>query len=439
MLWKKDIDVAAWVTRFTVGEDYKWDTLLLPYDITGTLAHAAGLVSIGLLTPEELTQIQATLADMGVEIEAGNIVVRQEDEDCHTVIESYLTEKLGDIGKKIHTGRSRNDQVLTALRLFMRDQLAVIVAQLVEVTNACCALGDTYADAVMPGYTHYQRAMPSTPALWALGYAELLLSDMTALQHAHSQINTSPLGSAAGYGVPFLKLPRAYTAEQLGFESVQTNVTAVQLSRGKLEMHAMHALVQVGATFNRMASDLILFNTAEFGFVTLPAAMCTGSSIMPQKKNPDVLELVRANYHRLMAEMQLLLTLPANLPSGYHRDLQLTKESIMRGLLLTQDLVQAMAQVVPALQFSTENMKKATTQELFATSHALEKVLNGVPFRDAYRAAAAELADRQDDDAHNLAAQYQVVGYPGQTDPMPVRKALEHHKTWLLDQAKTTR
>lgn len=437
MLWKKDIDVAAWVTRFTVGDDYKWDTLLLPYDITGTLAHAAGLVSIGLLTAEELTQIRATLEEMGEEIAAGNIQVLPEDEDCHTVIESYLTEKLGDIGKKIHTGRSRNDQVLTALRLFMRDQLATIVAQLTEVADACCTLGDTYADAVMPGYTHFQRAMPSTPALWALGYAELLLSDMEALQHAHRQINTSPLGSAAGYGVPFLKLPRAYTAAQLGFEGIQTNVTAVQLSRGKLEMHAMHALVQVGATFNRMASDLILFNTAEYGFVTLPAAMCTGSSIMPQKKNPDVLELVRANYHRLMAEMQLLLTLPANLPSGYHRDLQLTKEAIMRGLLLTQDLVQAMVQVLPALQFSTDNMEKATTRELFATSHALEKVLSGVPFRDAYRAAAAELENKQDDDAHNLAAQYQVTGYPGQTDPAPIREALAQHRAWLQANAPT--
>lgn len=434
MLWKKDIDVAAWVTRFTVGDDYKWDTLLLPYDITGTLAHAAGLVSIGLLSEEELAQIQTTLDEMGTQIAAGNIVVTPADEDCHTVIESYLTDKLGDIGKKIHTGRSRNDQVLTALRLFMRDQLGTIVAQLVEIVEACCTLGDHYADVVMPGYTHFQRAMPSTPALWALGYAELLLSDMDALQHAYHQINTSPLGSAAGYGVPFLALPRTATANQLGFEAVQTNVTAVQLSRGKLEMHAMHALVQVGATFNRMASDLILFNTAEYGFVTLPAAMCTGSSIMPQKKNPDVLELVRANYHRLMAEMQLLLTLPANLPSGYHRDLQLTKEAIMRGLLLTQDLVQAMLQVVPALQFSTEHMANATTKELFATSHALEKVLNGVPFRDAYRAAAAELADKQDEDAHDLSAQYKVIGYPGQTDPAPVRTALQVHKNWLAQQ-----
>ncbi len=431
MLWKKDIDVAAWVTRFTVGDDYKWDTLLLPYDITGTLAHAAGLVSIGLLTAEEMTQIEQALEAMMAEIEAGKIQVYPEDEDCHTVIESYLTAKLGDIGKKIHTGRSRNDQVLTALRLFMRDQLAAIVAQLVDITEACCKLGDTYAETVMPGYTHFQRAMPSTPALWSLGYAELLLSDMEALQHAYRQINTSPLGSAAGYGVPFLNLPRTDNAARLGFEGIQTNVTAVQLSRGKLELHAMHALVQVGATFNRMASDLILFNTTEYGFVTLPAAMCTGSSIMPQKKNPDVLELVRANYHRLMAEMQLLLTLPANLPSGYHRDLQLTKEAIMRGLLLTQDLVQAMQQVVPALSFSTEKMQAATTRELFATGHALKKVLEGVPFRDAYRQAAAELEGRSDDDSHNLADQYEVTGYPGQTDPAPIREALAPHRKWL--------
>ncbi|MFK7846951.1 MAG: argininosuccinate lyase [Rhodothermales bacterium] len=435
MLWKKDIDVAKWVTRFTVGDDYKWDTLLLPYDMTGTLAHAEGLVQIGVLSASELQQIQQVMEELAEMTRKGEVRVKQEDEDCHTVIEEFLTSKLGDIGKKIHTGRSRNDQVLTALRLFMRDQLLYLTQQLIAITEACCTIGEKYAHDVMPGYTHYQRAMPSTPGLWALGYAELLLSDIEALQHAHMQINTSPLGSAAGYGVPFLKLPRKSVADLLHFERVQTNVTTVQLSRGKLELHASHALVQVGATFNRMASDLILFNTAEFGFVTLPDAMCTGSSIMPQKKNPDVLELVRANYHRLIAEMQLLLTLPANLPSGYHRDLQLTKEAIMKSLLLAQDLVQAMLQVIPELSFSIDAMKKATSKELFATSHALKKVLDGVPFRDAYREAAVELKDKTSADSHNLADQYSVEGFPGQTDTSKIKTALNQHRLWIEKKA----
>lgn len=433
MLWKKDIDVAAWVTRFTVGDDYKWDTLLLPYDMTGTLAHAEGLVAIGILSAEELEAIQGVMKALAEETEQGKITVKPEDEDCHTVIEAYLTAKLGDIGKKIHTGRSRNDQVLTALRLFMRDQLLYLIQQLGEIIDACCEIGDRYGDAVLPGYTHYQRAMPSTAGLWALGYAELLVSDIEALQHAHHQINTSPLGSAAGYGVPYLALPRTEVAKKLHFDRVQTNVTAVQLSRGKLELHAAHALVQVGATFNRMASDLVLFNTTEFGFVTLPAAMCTGSSIMPQKKNPDVLELVRANYHRLIAEMQVLLTLPANLPSGYHRDLQLTKESIMRSLLLTQDLVQAMLQVIPELGFSQEAMEKATTKELFATADALDKVLKGVPFRDAYRQAAAELEDKDAPDLPRLSAQYKVEGFPGRTSSEPIRMRLAEIHRWIQE------
>lgn len=424
MLWKKDIDVAAWVTRFTVGDDYKWDTILLPYDMTGTLAHAEGLVQIGILSNEEMTAIEAAMQSLASEVKQGNIVVKPEDEDCHTVIEEYLTSELGEIGKKIHTGRSRNDQVLTALRLFMRDQLAYLSQQLIELTEACCDLGDQFKDSIMPGYTHYQRAMPTTAGLWALGYAELLLSDIKALRDAYTQINVSPLGSAAGYGIPFLNLPREENAKRLHFDGVQTNVTAVQLSRGKLELHALHALVQIGATFNRMASDLVLFNTSEFGFVTLPAAMCTGSSIMPQKKNPDVLELVRANYHRLIAEMQVLLTLPANLPSGYHRDLQLTKESMMRSLLLSQDLVQAMLQVFPELSFSQDAMKRATSKELFATSHALEKVLAGVPFRDAYRQAAAELEERTADEEKPLSEQYVVEGFPGQTDSAAIRKQL---------------
>ena len=431
MLWKKDIEIEDWVTRFTVGDDYRWDTLLIDYDITGTLVHAKGLVDIGILTIDELDTVETALSELLDLVEKGQITVRPIDEDCHTVIEQFLTIKLGDVGKKIHTGRSRNDQVLTALRLFIKDQLVSLMNALISVTNHLCALGDTYRKVIMPGYTHYQRAMPSTGGLWALGYAELLLSDLESIQHAYRQVNTSPLGSAAGYGVPFLPLPRTGNTERLNFGSMQTHVTVVQLSRGKLELHAVHALLQVAATFNRMASDLILFNTSEFGFVNLPAEFCTGSSIMPQKKNPDVLELVRANYHRILAEMNVLMTLPANLPSGYHRDLQLTKESVMKSLLLTHDVVVAMDNLIPGITFMPDKMQEATTTELYATSIALEKVMEGTPFRDAYREAANRVETIQSPSADEALNNYRVEGYPGKSNATLIRTQLEKSVEWL--------
>ncbi len=431
MLWQKDTRVADWVTRFTVGEDYRWDTLLLPYDITGTRGQAWALMEIGVLSLEEYTQVEEALGELEEAVEEGAVVVTPADEDCHTVIERYLTERLGDVGKKIHTGRSRNDQVLTALRLFLREHLRILGGQTAALAAHLCDLGETYGDALMPGYTHYQRAMPTTAGLWAMGYAECLVSDLDALRHAFAQNNVSPLGSAAGYGVPYLELPREAVAARLGFDGVQTHVTAVQLSRGKLEVHVAHALVQVAATVNRLASDLVLFNTAEFGFVTLPAEYCTGSSIMPQKQNPDVLELARATYHRLLAEMQVLLTLPANLPSGYHRDLQLTKEAVMRSVLLSHDLLTAMNHLLPGVRFDRERMAAACTPELFATAHALERVRAGAPFREAYREAARAVPTLTAPEAADALAAYRVDGFPGRARPDLVRRALDRHAAWI--------
>ncbi len=431
MLWAKGYTIASWVQRFTVGEDYRWDTLLLPYDIEGTRAHAAGLTQIGVLTDAEFQAITQALDALKAEVAAGRIAVRPEDEDAHTVIEQYLTQQLGDIGKKIHAGRSRNDQVLTALRLFLKDGLREAGRQVARIVEHLCALGAQYNDALMPGYTHLQQAMPSTAGLWALGYAELLLSDLAALRHAFDQVDVSPLGSAAGYGVPFLALPREAVAQQLGFRALQLHVTAVQLSRGKLELHVAHALVQVGATLNRMASDLVLFNSQEFGFVALPADLCTGSSIMPQKQNPDVLELVRAGYHRLLAELNVLLTLPANLPSGYHRDLQLTKEAVVRCVLHAQDMLTAMDNLLPSLRFRRDRMQAACTPALLATAEALRRVAEGVPFREAYRQAAAELDRLPQPEPQRVLAAYQVDGYPGRGRPDLVQKRLAAFQDWL--------
>ncbi len=430
-LWQKDTAEEEWVSRFTVGDDWRWDSYLLPFDVEGTRAHANALAQIGLLEQEEAAVIGNALDAIREEILAGRLTVRIEDEDAHTVIEHALTARLGDVGRKIHAGRSRNDQVLVALRLFLRDRLRRVGRIVHSIAERLCDLAEAYSDALMPGYTHMQRAMPTTTGLWAAGYAELLADDLGVLRDASHAINRSPWGSAAGFGVPYLELPRDAFAEALGFEGVQRNVTAVQLSRGKLELQVAHALVQIGATINRLASDLVQFNMTEFGFAQLPASYCTGSSIMPQKRNPDVLELARATYHRLLAELSLLATLPANLPSGYHRDLQLTKEAVMRATLLTEDAASAIEQVLGGVTFDRERMREALSADLFATAEAMRLVKTGVPFREAYRRVGLSLENLTVPDASEALAVYLLEGYPGHPAIQPVLAVLREHGDWL--------
>lgn len=412
-LWNKGHAVQDWVLRFTVGDDYLWDSLLLPYDAKATRAHAEGLAQIGVLSASEMEAVHTALNALEEALREGTIHIRPEDEDAHTVIEHFLVAQLGDTGKKIHTGRSRNDQVLAALRLYVRDALAGISTQVRSLALALVDLAEAHPNVLMPGYTHLQRAMPSSVGLWAAGFAELLLSDLTALSDASRQINVSPLGSAAGYGVPLLNLPREEVAANLEFEGVQTHVTAVQLSRGKLELHAAHALLQVCATINRLASDLVLYASAEFGFVSLPEAFTTGSSIMPQKRNPDVLELARATYHRVLAEMNVLMTLPANLPSGYHRDLQLTKEALLRAIRTTSDVLTAMNALIPGVSFNPERTHAALSADLFATEEALRLVVAGVPFREAYREAAAHVGQLSVPPTEDVISRYATPGTLG--------------------------
>ncbi len=422
-IWHKGTAAADWVTRFTVGEDWRWDTVLLPYDLEGTRAHAWALGEVGVLSPAEVDEVGAALDAIRVEWEAGDVVVRPEDEDMHTVIERELTARLGDAGKKIHAGRSRNDQVLTALRLWLRDALASVAQGAAAVGEGLIGHAQAGQSLLMPGYTHGQRAMPTTVAVWAAGYVDLLADDLDTLAAARRLLNTSPWGSAAGYGVPVLDLPRDAVADRLGFERTQA-VAAVQLSRGKLEGAVVHALVQLGLTLNRLASDLALFATAEFGFVALPAEHTTGSSIMPQKRNPDVLELARATVHRLTAELHVLLTLPANLPGGYHRDLQLTKEATMRAVLAAQDLVTAVAAVLPGIRWQPEVMRAALSPDLFATAQALQRVAEGTPFRDAYRAVGTDLGSLTVPSMEDALAAYSSDGTPGNVDVAALRERL---------------
>jgi len=429
-LWQKnlspDLADAGFSTddlhKFLAGEDAVWDTMLIPYDIKASIAHARGLLSVGILSDVEFENIQKTLLDLKSRWLAGEIRVSETDEDSHTVIENFLVEMLGETGKKIHAGRSRNDQVLAALRLYLAERLVIIAQQVHSLIEGLCTIAEKSPGVFLPGYTHFQRAMPSTVALWALGFAELLCDDINAIIDARHQLNTSPLGSAAGYGAPYFDLPRESIAAELGFERIQLHATAVQISRGKLELHAVHALVQVSMTINRMASDLVLFNSREFSFIHLPEALTTGSSIMPQKKNPDVLEIARATVHRIVAEMHVLLSVPANLPSGYHRDLQLTKEATMRAVEKTIELTRIIAHVIPLVIFDTEKLEQSKSDELFATAVAYKKVTEGAAFRDAYRDTAG------DTDAWSLQAEqplekmYQMSGQPGTEDVPYVRK-----------------
>ncbi|MFT5144279.1 MAG: argininosuccinate lyase [Rhodothermales bacterium] len=433
-IWKKEgAGAEDWVTRFTVGDDYLWDALLLPFDLTASEAHAWGLLQIGVLDADEFAILGAALEQIRTEHAAGDLVITPEDEDCHTVIERRLIEITGEAGRKIHTGRSRNDQVLAALRLFLRDRLTLVGGKTLRMAELLCDLASRNEGVFLPGYTHMQRAMPSSVSLWALGYAELAADDLELVGQARRRVNASPLGSAAGYGVPHLDLPRQAVADRLGFESVQTHVTAAQLSRGKLESVVVHSLLQVASTVNRLASDLVLYNMSEFGFVKLPVEFSTGSSIMPQKKNPDVLELARGTYHRISAELQLLISLPANLPSGYHRDLQLTKEAVMRAMLKTEDLLTAVNAVLPGLRFDAAAALGADDPALHATAAALKAVKQGTPFRDAYRMVAGdqETWKEAQREARQDGSTYESVGTPGREDPGLVLALLRKRGAWL--------
>ena len=430
-LWQKDSTPTDWVTAFTVGEDFQWDTLLLPHDIEGTRAHADALVESGVLSAEDRDSIIECLGDMTRKVDDGSIVVTYQDEDCHTVIERYLTDHLSDVGSRIHAGRSRNDQVLVALRLFLGDRIREIGAHLSTTVERLCAFAEEAGDVVVPGYTHTRPAMPTTLAGWALGYAELLIGDLEGLRHAASRLNTSPWGSAAGYGVPHLQLPRDAYAASLGFSSVQLHVSSVQLSRGKLELLAVQAFVQIAASLNRLATDIVRMSSRELGFLRLDSEICTGSSIMPQKQNPDVFELIRAGFHRIAAEGQVLTSLPANLTSGYHRDLQLTKEASMRATMQMLRLAAATGSALPHVHADPDRCRQALSPELIATAEALKLVAGGVPFRKAYRDVAGRLDDLSLPDPDEVLNAYGVIGYPGKEDVGVVRESLTKARSWL--------
>jgi len=424
-IWFKGTMPEDWVIHFTVGSDFLWDTILLPFDIEATTAHVRGLVRAGVMTAEEAEQVEESLDALRAEWHAGNVEVTVRDEDSHTVIERWLTENVGDAGKKVHTARSRNDQILAALRLWIRHQLDDISDGVRSLANHLLVLAETHGEAFLPGYTHMQRAMPSSVGLWAAGYAETLADDLDYIREARRHVNVSPLGSAAGYGVPFVELDRPYVAALLEFDRLQENVTAVQHARGKLELGVVHALLQAAATINRLAADLVLYSSSEFGFVHFDESLTTGSSIMPQKKNPDVAELCRAGMHRIAAEAHALISIPSNLPSGYHRDLQLTKEAVMRAVLSSADLINAMNHLVSGTTFDRERMEAMRDPSLFATASAMARVAGGEAFRDAYRASAGHPGEWKEVASRPLKDTYLYEGTPGRPSIDAVRHRLE--------------
>ncbi|HEX5353160.1 MAG TPA: argininosuccinate lyase [Rhodanobacteraceae bacterium] len=388
-LWHKSgVQMDAKIMRFLAGDDVLLDREFFLYDITASKAHVEGLANIGILTPEEASGLNRELDVLASDFRSGAFVLDERFEDGHSAIEARLTERLGDAGGKLHTGRSRNDQVLVATRLWLKEKLDSLRTHCTASARVCLdrAAGESLP---MPGYTHLQRAVVSSTSMWWAGFAEAFIDDAWRARQAREWIDANPLGSAAGYGVN-LKLDREHTTRALGFARMQVSATYAQLSRGKFEMAALEAIGGALLDVRRLAWDLSLFTTAEFGFVALPPEYTTGSSIMPNKRNPDVIELLRASYASVAAartEVEQLLSLP----SGYQRDLQFSKAGIFHGVHRGLMAMELMPDLLTRLCWNESAMRAAIEPAMYATDVAIEQAVKGAPFRDAYRAAAESL------------------------------------------------
>jgi argininosuccinate lyase len=383
-LWDKGEPLDERVLRYTAGEDHRLDARLVPHDVRASIAHAEMLRRVGLLAEDDLAAIRDGLERLAREHAAGAWEISLVDEDVHTALEARLTERIGEAGARLHLGRSRNDQVLAALRLYLRDAVAALAAGARGVAAALDGLGAREAATALPGYTHLQQAMPSSVPLWAGGFAAELRDDAEGIEACSRRIEKNPLGSAAGYGVPLLPVDREATRRALGFAVVHEPVTAVQLSRGKAEAQVLFEIALLARDLGRLAADLVLFATAEFGFVSLPAAMTTGSSIMPQKRNPDVFELVRGRAATAQGCLAEAMAVPAGLPSGYHRDLQLLKAPLFRGIDLAAETLAILAAALPGVRFHPERIRLDPGLQAAEEAYALV-LAEGIPFREAYR------------------------------------------------------
>ena len=389
-LWEKNIDVNPEIERFTVGRDRQLDLMLARYDVLGTLAHCKMLESIGLLTKEERELVRQVLWGIYSAIATGTFIIEQGVEDVHSQVELILTRKLGDIGKKIHSGRSRNDQVLLDLKLFTRHELQNICNSVKELFNALIEQSEKHKDVLMPGYTHLQVAMPSSFGLWFGAYAESLADDMLFLQAAYRMCNRNPLGSAAGYGSSF-PLNRTMTTELLGFDSMNYNVVYAQMGRGKNERNVAFAMASVAGTLSKMAFDACMFNSQNFGFVKLPAECTTGSSIMPHKKNPDVFEIMRAKCNRLQTLPMDIAMIMNNLPSGYFRDLQIIKELFLPAFADIKDCLAMATYIIERIEVNKEILNDSRYDAMFSVEEVNRLAAEGMPFRDAYKKVGLDI------------------------------------------------
>ncbi len=386
-LWEKGLPLDERVLRYTAGEDHLLDARLVPYDVRGSIAHAEMLAAQDLISHDDCHDICEGLRALETSFENGEWEITLEDEDVHTALESRLTKNIGAAGGRLHLGRSRNDQVLTALRLYLRDAALDLAGRVEHLRSAIGHLAERQGEVDLPGYTHMQHAMPSSVALWCGGFDEGFGDAVEGLRGVHRRINKNPLGSAAGYGTPGLPLDREFTTKRLGFDATQEPVTAAQLSRGKAESALLFEIALMMQDLSRMASDLLMFYTQEFAYISLADEVTTGSSIMPQKRNPDVLELLRAASATTQACLDETMMITAKLPSGYHRDLQRLKPPVFRSIDLAIESVDIMAYLLEGLEFLPDSIQ--LSEGLYATEEAYRLVTEkGVPFRDAYRTIA---------------------------------------------------
>lgn len=393
-LWDKGIKIDKKIEQFTVGMDRELDIQLAPFDVLGSLAHIEMLESINLLEKDELKQIQKEMRNIYSDIKNDAFIIEDGIEDVHSQIEFLLTTALGDVGKKIHSGRSRNDQVLLDLKLFTRSKLEEVVRETRSLFDTLIAQSEKYKDVIIPGYTHLQLAMPSSFGLWFGAYAESLSDDLIILQAAYKVVNQNPLGSGAGYGSSF-PLNRTMTTELLGFDSLSYNVVYAQMGRGKMEFTVLSALANIAATVGKLAMDACLYNSQNFDFLSFPDEFTTGSSIMPHKKNPDVFELIRAHANSLQILPAQIQAVTSNLPSGYHRDYQLTKEFFMPSFDKITICLEMTNQMLQGVKINKDAINDEKYKYLFTVEKLNSLVLEGIPFRDAYRKVAASLEAKE--------------------------------------------
>ncbi len=389
-LWEKNYGINEEIERFTVGRDRELDLYLARYDVLGSMAHITMLQSIGLLEADELKDLLAELKNIYAVCERGEFVIEEGIEDVHSQVELMLTRKLGDMGKKIHSGRSRNDQVLVDLKLFTRHEIKVVADGVKALFDELIQKSEQYKDVLMPGYTHLQVAMPSSFGLWFGAYAESLADDMLFLQAAYRMTNRNPLGSAAGYGSSF-PLNRTMTTQLLGFDSMDYNVVYAQMGRGKMERNVAFAIASIAGTLAKMAFDACLFNSQNFSFVKLPKECTTGSSIMPHKKNPDVFELIRAKSNKLQALPQQITLIMNNLPVGYFRDLQIIKEVFLPAFDELNDCLQMTAYIVNKMEVNKNILDSPMYDPIFSVEEVNRLAAAGMPFRDAYKKVGLEI------------------------------------------------